>query len=41
VSFPQSVGTLPAFYNYLKGARFVDPGKELPDGTLMFGHQVR
>ena len=41
VSFPRSVGTTPVFYNYLKGARFVDAGQELDDGSLKFGHQVR
>ncbi|KAK0451186.1 glycoside hydrolase family 3 protein [Desarmillaria tabescens] len=39
VSFPRDVGTAPAFYNYLKGARPVDPGSVLDDGTLVFGHQ--
>ncbi|KAJ7620968.1 glycoside hydrolase superfamily [Roridomyces roridus] len=39
VSFPQSVGTTPVFYNYLKASRPLDPGKVLDDGTLMFGHQ--
>ncbi|KAJ6579642.1 glycoside hydrolase superfamily [Mycena vulgaris] len=39
VSFPRSVGTTPAFYNYLKGSRPLDPGRVLDDGTLMFGHQ--
>ncbi|KAI0686231.1 glycoside hydrolase [Earliella scabrosa] len=39
VSFPRSVGTTPVFYNYLKGARFVDAGQELDDGSLKFGHQ--
>ncbi|KAI0701525.1 family 3 glycoside hydrolase [Cerioporus squamosus] len=39
VSFPRSVGTTPVFYNYLKGARFIDPGEVLDDGTLKFGHQ--
>ncbi len=40
VSFPRDVGTAPAFYNYLKGARPLDPGSVLDDGTLVFGHQV-
>lgn len=40
VSFPQNVGTSPAFYNYLKGGRPVDPGYIAPNGTLVFGHQV-
>ena len=39
VSYPRSVGTAPAFYNYLKGARPIDAGSVLLDGTLMFGHQ--
>ncbi|CAK5266567.1 unnamed protein product [Mycena citricolor] len=39
VSFPRSVGTMPAFYNYLKGSRPIDAGQVLDDGTLMFGHQ--
>ncbi|KAL1683306.1 glycoside hydrolase family 3 protein [Schizophyllum commune] len=39
VSYPRSVGTAPAFYNYLKGARPIDAGSVLSDGTLMFGHQ--
>lgn len=39
VSYPRSVGTTPAFYNYLKGARPIDAGSVLDDGTLMFGHQ--
>ncbi|KAF7792066.1 hypothetical protein EIP86_003094 [Pleurotus ostreatoroseus] len=39
VSFPQSVGTTPVFYNYIKGSRPIDPGAILDDGTLLFGHQ--
>ncbi|KII90947.1 glycoside hydrolase family 3 protein [Plicaturopsis crispa FD-325 SS-3] len=39
VSFPHSVGTTPIFYNYLKGARPLDPGMVTPDGGLVFGHQ--
>lgn len=39
VSFPQSVGTTPAFYNYLKGARPIDPGMIYPNSTMLFGHQ--
>lgn len=39
VSFPRSVGTTPAFYNYLKGSRPVDAGLVTDDGTLRFGHQ--
>ncbi|QRW14954.1 glycoside hydrolase family 3 protein [Ceratobasidium sp. AG-Ba] len=41
VSWPRSVGTAPAFYDYLKGARPVDwtgPGYIKDDGTLVFGH---
>lgn len=41
VSFPRATGTTPAFYNYLKGGRPVDPGMVFDDGTLLFGHQVR
>jgi beta-glucosidase len=41
VSFPRSTGTTPAFYDYLKGARPVDAGRILADGTIVFGHQVR
>ncbi|KAF9021431.1 glycoside hydrolase [Hymenopellis radicata] len=38
ISFPRDVGTLPAFYNYLKGARPnpIDAGDILDDGTLVF-----
>ncbi|PCH41771.1 glycoside hydrolase family 3 protein [Wolfiporia cocos MD-104 SS10] len=39
VSFPQSIGTAPAFYNYLKDGRPVSPGYITPNGTLVFGHQ--
>ncbi|KAG8932639.1 hypothetical protein FRC03_011255 [Tulasnella sp. 419] len=39
VSAPRDVGTSPAFYNYLKGARPIYPGKILDDGTLIFDHQ--
>ncbi|TDL14551.1 glycoside hydrolase [Rickenella mellea] len=39
ISFPRSVGTAPAFYNYLKGSRPIDAGMVLDDGTLKFGHQ--
>jgi beta-glucosidase len=38
VSFPRSVGTAPAFYNYLKGGRPLDPGLVMDDGRLQFGH---
>jgi beta-glucosidase len=41
VSFPQSVGTTPVFYNYLKGSRPLDPGHVTDNDTLVFGHQVR
>lgn len=41
MSFPQSVGTAPAFYNYYKDGRPVDAGYVAPNGTLVFGHQVR
>ncbi|KJA13240.1 glycoside hydrolase family 3 protein [Hypholoma sublateritium FD-334 SS-4] len=41
VSFPRSVGTTPVFYNYLKGSRPIDAGQILPNGTLVFGHQVQ
>ncbi|EGO04166.1 glycoside hydrolase family 3 protein, partial [Serpula lacrymans var. lacrymans S7.3] len=41
VSFPRSVGTTPVFYNYLKGSRPVSPGEITPNGTLIFGHQVK
>lgn len=42
VSWPRSVGTAPAFYDYLKGSRPVDwtgPGYIKDDGTLVFGHE--
>ncbi|CAE6512880.1 unnamed protein product [Rhizoctonia solani] len=42
VSWPRSVGTAPAFYDYLKGSRPVDwtgPGRIEDDGTLVFGHE--
>ncbi|KNZ72384.1 Periplasmic beta-glucosidase [Termitomyces sp. J132] len=39
VSFPRSIGTTPAFYNYLKGSRPLDPGFVFDNGTLKFGHQ--
>ncbi|KAH9949160.1 glycoside hydrolase superfamily [Amylocystis lapponica] len=39
VSFPRNVGRTPVFYNYLKGARPVDPGAVTDNGTLVFGHQ--
>ncbi|KAG8845152.1 hypothetical protein FRB91_002028 [Serendipita sp. 411] len=39
LSWPRSVGTLPAFYNYLKGSRPLDPGYIADDGSLHFGHQ--
>lgn len=40
VSFPRSMATAPAFYNYLKGGRPVDPGTIYPNGSLLFGHQA-
>ncbi|KAH8830313.1 glycoside hydrolase superfamily [Flagelloscypha sp. PMI_526] len=40
ISIPRSVGTLPAFYNYLKGSRPIDPGFVGDDGHLVFGHQA-
>lgn len=43
VSWPRSIGTAPAFYDYLKGSRPVDwtgPGYIKDDGTLVFGHEV-
>ncbi|KZT23228.1 glycoside hydrolase family 3 protein [Neolentinus lepideus HHB14362 ss-1] len=39
VSFPRSVGTIPVFYNYLKGSRPIDPGMITDNGALVFGHQ--
>ncbi|OLL25588.1 Periplasmic beta-glucosidase [Neolecta irregularis DAH-3] len=39
ISLPRSVGTTPAFYNYLKGARPIFPGFIQTDGALNFGHQ--
>ncbi|KAF8427199.1 family 3 glycoside hydrolase [Boletus edulis BED1] len=39
VSFPRSIATAPAFYNYLKGGRPIDPGAIYPNGSLLFGHQ--
>ncbi|GJJ14100.1 hypothetical protein Clacol_008357 [Clathrus columnatus] len=41
VSFPRTIGTTPVFYNYLKTGRPIDPGMITPNGTLVFGHQVR
>lgn len=39
VSWPRSVGTLPAFYNYLKGSRpWGDSGYIDDDGTIHLGH---
>ena len=40
VSFPRSVATAPAFYNYFKGGRPIDAGAIYPNGSLLFGHQV-
>ncbi|KAH1498984.1 hypothetical protein LV164_004576 [Aspergillus fumigatus] len=40
VSFPSYVGDLPIYYDYLNSARSIgDSGYELPNGTLVFGHQ--
>lgn len=39
VGIPYDVGTLPIYYDFLNSARYVDPGKEYPNGTLVFGHQ--
>ncbi|KAI9566682.1 family 3 glycoside hydrolase [Boletus coccyginus] len=41
VSFPASIATAPAFYNYWKGARPtpIDAGVIYPNGSLHFGHQ--
>ncbi|KAF8317080.1 glycoside hydrolase [Clavulina sp. PMI_390] len=39
LSAPRDVGTTPAYYNYLKGGRTLDPGHITPNGTLVFGHQ--
>jgi beta-glucosidase len=40
VSFPRYVGDLPIFYDYLNSGRSIgDSGKELSNGTLVFGHQ--
>ncbi|KAF8453734.1 glycoside hydrolase family 3 protein [Kalaharituber pfeilii] len=33
------IGTRLSYYDYLKGARYVDPGKQYSNGTLVFGHQ--
>ncbi|KAG8985853.1 hypothetical protein FRB90_004400, partial [Tulasnella sp. 427] len=40
ISAPRSIGTAPAFYNYLKNSRpgWPGPGKILDDGTLVFDH---
>ena len=40
ISAPRSVGTAPAFYNYLKLSRPIYPGKIYDNGTLYFDHQV-
>ncbi|KAK2041324.1 glycosyl hydrolase family 3 N terminal domain-containing protein [Colletotrichum somersetense] len=38
VAFPYDVGTSPVYYDYLNSARAsVNPGKEYPNGTLVFG----
>ncbi|KAH7128542.1 glycoside hydrolase superfamily [Dendryphion nanum] len=41
VSFPQDVGTLPVFYDYVNSGRGekTDSGAILENGTLVFGHQ--
>jgi beta-glucosidase len=39
VGFPYNVGTLPIYYDYLNSGRYVSPGMEYPNGTLVFGHQ--
>ncbi|KAL7409406.1 glycoside hydrolase family 3 protein [Mrakia frigida] len=39
LSVPRGVGEIPSNYNYQKGGRYVDPGKEWENGTLNFGHQ--
>lgn len=39
VSFPRDIGTAPSYYDYLKGARYVAPGRAYENGTLVFGHQ--
>ncbi|KAI0477856.1 glycoside hydrolase superfamily [Xylariaceae sp. FL0804] len=38
VSFPRSVGTAPAYYDYLNSARTADPGYVTANGSLVFGH---
>ncbi|KAG6375328.1 hypothetical protein JVT61DRAFT_3556 [Boletus reticuloceps] len=40
VSFPRSIATAPAFYNYLKGGRPIDPGAIYPNGSLLFGQHL-
>ncbi|GKT86360.1 periplasmic beta-glucosidase [Colletotrichum tofieldiae] len=38
VAFPYDVGTTPVYYDYLNSARsWPNPGKEYPNGTLVFG----
>ncbi|KAI8144230.1 beta-glucosidase-related glycosidase [Fennellomyces sp. T-0311] len=39
VSFPNDVGSLPAYYNYPKSGRPIYPGKIYPNGTMQFGWQ--
>ncbi|KAI5781274.1 putative beta-glucosidase [Geopyxis carbonaria] len=39
VSVPRDIGTTPAYYDYLKGARAVDAGSASANGSLVFGHQ--
>jgi beta-glucosidase len=40
ISVPRNVGTLPVYYNYLKGARSNDPGEVYDNGTIKFGQYV-
>ena len=39
VGFPESVGTMPVYYDYLNSGRFVAPGKVYPNGSIEFGKQ--
>ncbi|ORY61344.1 glycoside hydrolase superfamily [Pseudomassariella vexata] len=39
VGFPYDVGTTPVYYDFLNSARaYPNPGKEYPNGTLVFGN---